>query len=159
MANLRESLLDASQQPLPDVEQPLLEDATHTLIVDSKTTALVSVESATLDASTFWPCTLNLSKVILGASMMAVPKAFAILGVLLGSLLLFLCALLTAFTVDGLVEASERLKVTSYSAVVRHTCGRAFQYIVQLGIALTCFGNMVIYLVVMADVLVSSWPT
>jgi hypothetical protein len=176
MADLREPLLDVSQQQSPtpeaDIEQQLIEGmsppsdgsllfedatSTHPLLAGSKTTATISVETES-DASTFLPCTFNLSKVILGASMMAIPKAFAILGVILGSVLLTFCALLTAFTVDGLMDVSERLKIKTYSELVRQTCGRPAQYLLQVGIALTCFGNMVIYLVVIADVLVGSSP-
>eukprot|EP00775_Hariotina_reticulata_P009477 gene9477-9641_t len=75
---------------------------------------------------TFWPCTFNLSKVIMGAGMMAIPKAFMLLGLLPGLGIMALMAVLTFFTLAELVSASSSTGMgagTSYGALVRKTVG------------------------------------
>ena len=49
----------------------------------------------------FWPCSMNLTKVILGAGIMAIPHAVALLGVVYGIAALVVVGLLTWWTLHG----------------------------------------------------------
>ncbi len=107
---------------------------------------------------TFWPCTFNLSKVIMGAGMMAIPKAFQMLGFLAGTAMVFFVGMVTYFTLATIVKASETTGCRSYAAIVHKVCGGFSRSVLQLAIFFNCIGLCVVYLVVIGDVLVGSAP-
>jgi amino acid permease len=109
--------------------------------------------------STFWACTFNLSKVIMGAGMMAIPKAFFLLGWASGTGLLLLIHLLTYLSLGGLIEASEATGIRSYSGLVRTLLGRTQEICLQLAVFLNCYLMNVVFIVVLGDILIGQPPT
>ncbi|KAF6236268.1 transmembrane amino acid transporter protein-domain-containing protein [Scenedesmus sp. NREL 46B-D3] len=108
---------------------------------------------------TFWPCTFNLSKVIMGAGMMAIPKAFNLLGLLPGLAIMALMACLTFFTLAGLVSATAATQAGgSYGALVRKTVGGAADRALQLAVLANCYVMNVVFVVVLADLLLGTAP-
>ncbi|GFR48283.1 hypothetical protein Agub_g10058, partial [Astrephomene gubernaculifera] len=106
----------------------------------------------------FWECTFNLTKVILGAGIMALPRAVSLLGWGLGVSLLVLVGLLTHFTVHGLVYASDRLRRDSYSGLVRTALGPLAEKVLQAVMLLGCLGFEVVYIDIIGDMLVGEAP-
>lgn len=96
---------------------------------------------------TFWPCVINLAKVITGAGMMAIPRALWLIGWLPGTLMLVGVAALTCFTLAVLVEGSVSTQAATYAELVSRTCGRGLARLLQLAVLLFCFGFSVVYLV------------
>ncbi|EFJ48238.1 hypothetical protein VOLCADRAFT_90925 [Volvox carteri f. nagariensis] len=106
----------------------------------------------------FWECTFNLTKVILGAGIMALPKAVAMLGWGLGMSLLVVVGLLTHFTVHGLVYASDRCRRDTYSALTRTALGPLAEKVLQAAMLLGCLGFEVVYIDIIGDLLIGDEP-
>ncbi|KAG2437215.1 hypothetical protein HXX76_005878 [Chlamydomonas incerta] len=109
--------------------------------------------------SNFWDCTTNLTKVILGAGIMALPRAVALLGCGLGISLLVVVGLLTHFTVHGLVLASDRCRRDTYSSLVRTALGPIPEKVLQATMLLGCLGFEVVYIDIIGDLLLGEAPT
>lgn len=108
---------------------------------------------------TFWPCTFNLSKVILGAGMMAIPKAFNLLGLITGSILMLLIACVTFFTLAGLISATAATGAgSSYGALVRRTIGPKAEAALQFAVLANCYIMEVVFVVVLGDILIGTAP-
>lgn len=91
---------------------------------------------------------MNLVNTTLGAGMMALPFAFARLGLGVGAIALFLCGWLTAFSLVGLVKASVRSqRLASYADLVKHSFGQRGSSLLQFAIVANNAGSLVIYLV------------
>eukprot|EP00878_Enallax_costatus_P003797 GHUV01004013.1.p1 GENE.GHUV01004013.1~~GHUV01004013.1.p1 ORF type:complete len:658 (+),score=172.12 GHUV01004013.1:226-2199(+) len=114
---------------------------------------------ATAPKDTFWPCTFNLAKVIMGAGMMAVPKAFNMLGLIPGLAIMALMLCLVFFTLASLVSATAATGAgNSYGALVRRTVGGAADHILQVAVLLNCYIMNIVFLVVLGDILVGTAP-
>jgi amino acid permease len=115
---------------------------------------------------TFWPCTFNIAKVLMGAGMMALPRAFALLGWVCGGLMLLAVGLLTFGTLVGMVRAVEQTRgargsggggaVRSYGALVRRMLGPRAEAVLGMAIVGNCFVLNIVFLVIMGDILVGS---
>lgn len=114
--------------------------------------------TAPAHGSTSFTCTFNLSKAILGGTIISLPKAFYMLGVLLGSAILLVVGATTAFTLSALARASERTGLKTYPSIVGATCGKPAKVVLILCLMVGCFGFMVVFLVVIGDVLVGRAP-
>jgi hypothetical protein len=100
------------------------------------TTAAQPQPPAEID--TFRPCAFNLTKVILGAGMMAFPRAMYVLGAIPGVALMAAVAGLTYFSLAaGLVDASLALRARSYSELARRALGRRAAVALQLAVFVT----------------------
>jgi amino acid permease len=99
-------------------------------------------------------CTFNLAKVIMGAGMMAVPKAFSLLGWVTGSGLLVCIHILTFMTLAGLVDGTRITGVRSYGGLVHRVLGRPAGIILQVSVFLNCYLMNVVFVVVLGDILV-----
>lgn len=107
-------------------------------------------------ADTYWPCVSSLTKIILGAGMMALPKALYTLGLWSATLLLLGVAFLAYFTLSSLAQVSDKQGAQTYNEVVQQLCGPVARASLQVSILLFCFGLMVVYINVIGDVLVGS---
>eukprot|EP00879_Flechtneria_rotunda_P030944 GHRR01033702.1.p1 GENE.GHRR01033702.1~~GHRR01033702.1.p1 ORF type:complete len:213 (+),score=61.50 GHRR01033702.1:371-1009(+) len=96
---------------------------------------------------TFWRCTFNLAKVITGAGMMAIPRAYAHIGSLTGTIMLVGVGFLTYFTLAVLVRGSAVTGAPTYTQLAHVTCGKFSAKVLQLAILAFCFGFGVVYLV------------
>eukprot|EP00877_Chromochloris_zofingiensis_P001527 jgi/Chrzof1/11375/Cz05g34150.t1 len=126
---------------------------------DDHDRAVIAVEDSSppqLPRSSFWPCVFNLSKVIMGAGMMAVPKAFFLLGWATGTVLMVSIAGLTFFTLAGLIHATDRLGAHSYASLVRMTLGPKVELALQLAVFVNCYIMNMVFLVVIGDILVGT---
>jgi amino acid permease len=75
-----------------------------------------------------------------GAGMMAIPRAFNLLGLLPGLAIMSLMACLTFFTLAGLVSATAATQAGgSYGALVRKTVGGAADHALQLAVLANCY--------------------
>lgn len=153
LAGTRNSVDESSQIDLLDVEQ----SGGALVAVENYTGGRYTPEGAQQD--TFWPCTFNLSKVIMGAGMMAIPRAFNLLGLLPGLAIMALMACLTFFTLAGLVSATAATQAGgSYGALVRKTVGGAAEYSLQLAVLANCYVMNVVFVVVFGDLLLGTAP-
>jgi amino acid permease len=127
--------------------------------------------AAAAPADTFWPCTFNIGKVLMGAGMMALPRAFALLGWVCGTVMLLAVGGLTFLTLVGLVKAVELARqqdrqqaggggtappVRSYGALVRRLLGPRAEAALGMAIVGNCFVLNIVFLVIMGDILVGS---
>lgn len=72
--------------------------------------------------------------------MMAIPKAFNVLGLLPGIVIMLLMACLTFFTLAGLISATAATTAgSSYGALVRKTVGGTADNALQLAVLATCY--------------------
>jgi amino acid permease len=75
-----------------------------------------------------------------GAGMMAIPRAFNLLGLLPGLAIMGLMACLTFFTLAGLISATAATQAGgSYGALVRKTVGGAADHALQLAVLANCY--------------------
>ncbi|WIA19762.1 hypothetical protein OEZ85_005676 [Tetradesmus obliquus] len=100
----------------------------------------------------------NLSKVIIGAGMMAIPRAYLQIGSVLGTAMLIGVALLIYFTLVVLVRGSAVTGAATYSQLALVTCGGPVMKLLQLAVLAFCFGFGVIYLVIIRDLLLGTPP-
>ncbi|WIA40039.1 hypothetical protein OEZ86_013460 [Tetradesmus obliquus] len=100
----------------------------------------------------------NLSKVIIGAGMMAIPRAYLQIGSVLGTAMLIGVALLIYFTLVVLVRGSAVTGAATYSQLALVTCGEPVMKLLQLAVLAFCFGFGVIYLVIIRDLLLGTPP-
>ncbi|WIA09716.1 hypothetical protein OEZ85_009100 [Tetradesmus obliquus] len=153
LAGTRDSVEESSQIDLLDVEQ----SGGALVAVENYTGGRYTPEGDQQD--TFWPCTFNLSKVIMGAGMMAIPRAFNLLGLLPGLAIMALMACLTFFTLAGLISATAATQAGgSYGALVRKTVGGAAEYSLQLAVLANCYVMNVVFVVVFGDLLLGTAP-
>ncbi|WIA17082.1 hypothetical protein OEZ85_013981 [Tetradesmus obliquus] len=101
---------------------------------------------------------LHQLRVVTGAGMMAVPRAYLQVGWLLGTVMLLGVAALTYFTLAVLVHGSAQTGAATYSQLVQVTCGHVATKVLQLSVLSFCFGFSVVYLVVIRDLLLGSPP-
>uniref|UniRef100_A0A7S0V3P5 Amino acid transporter transmembrane domain-containing protein n=1 Tax=Polytomella parva TaxID=51329 RepID=A0A7S0V3P5_9CHLO len=127
-----------------DIEEPLLD---------------VHVEVSEDEPSNFWPCTFNLTKVILGAGIMVIPHAISLVGSIWGLVMLLAVGGLTWFTVYALIVGSDVVGASTYASLVRRTCGIFAEKTLLIILILGCFGFEVVYLDIISDVLIGEAPS
>ncbi|GAX83829.1 hypothetical protein CEUSTIGMA_g11253.t1 [Chlamydomonas eustigma] len=112
----------------------------------------------------YWACVFNLTKGVLGAGMMALPRAVSLLGFWLGVGLLWLVASMTWISISrGIVHPVLKLlgwdtvqsRIPDYSGLVRSYMGNAVRLFNILFIA-NALGFSVMFLDITADVLLGT---
>ncbi|GAX82610.1 hypothetical protein CEUSTIGMA_g10036.t1 [Chlamydomonas eustigma] len=103
--------------------------------------------------NTFGSTSISLSKVILGSGMLVIPKAFLILGIPTGMVVLALVGLLTWYTINGLVHAAEQTGKNTYASVVRTCCGHPAKWGILGAVFSNCLG-MCTVCIIFADILI-----
>jgi len=100
----------------------------------------------------------NLTNTILGAGMLGVPYALKETGLILGGILLFICACGAIFGLHLLnltakyTKREKDLWVSSYGAAAAVTFPRA-QIVIDIAVAIKCFGVSISYLIVVGQLL------
>lgn len=102
--------------------------------------------------------TANLATTIIGAGIMALPKAFATLGILLGMLMLAVVFVLSLFSLNALVRVSQLTHHWTYHDVVSAEYGAPGLLALKLAIIVNNAGSMIVYLIIIGDVLVGVPP-
>jgi amino acid permease len=110
------------------------------------TTAIYRPPTASVGSSVF-----NLANTILGAGMLGLPAAFSACGWAVGSILLFLFALPSAFGLQLLSDCADRVgRPSNLYAVAEAALPRA-GLIIDIAISIKCFGVATSYLIVVGD--------
>ena len=102
--------------------------------------------------------TTTLAATIVGAGIMALPRAFAVLGLGVGSIIFAMVFFLSEFSLSALVHAANATGCFSYSGLVEKQFGNVGSKALQISILLNNSGAMIIYLILIADVLCGVAP-
>ena len=102
--------------------------------------------------------TSALAATIIGAGIVALPKAFATLGLLLGIGLLAVVWSLAYFSLAALIRAATAAKCWTYDSLAKSIFGKVGSSSLDIAILANNSGSMIIYLIIMGDVLVGAPP-
>lgn len=94
----------------------------------------------------------------MGAGIMALPRAFATLGLVLGFGLLMGIFALSFFSLAALVRCAGIARRSTYAELVHGEFGMAGSRLLEGSVVLNNAGSMIIYMIIMADVLVGVPP-
>eukprot|EP00602_Paraphysomonas_sp_CaronLab_P002598 CAMPEP_0185020326 /NCGR_PEP_ID=MMETSP1103-20130426/2919_1 /TAXON_ID=36769 /ORGANISM="Paraphysomonas bandaiensis, Strain Caron Lab Isolate" /LENGTH=453 /DNA_ID=CAMNT_0027551155 /DNA_START=88 /DNA_END=1449 /DNA_ORIENTATION=- len=112
----------------------------------------VSLESDMNTASVF-SCFCNLANTILGSGMLGLPYAFAHTGWVLGSLLIVLCGISSAFSLHTLALCAMTIPGPSSFYRVGHAAMPQLTLAIDFAVAIKCFGVATSYLIVIGDLM------
>eukprot|EP00941_MAST-03F_sp_MAST-3F-sp1_P001900 g1900.t1 len=107
--------------------------------------------SASVPSSIF-----TLANTTIGAGTLALPYFYSETGIILGSIMLFIVASLSALSLHLLVRCGELSKRRSYMDVAFAAFGKPGQWAVETTMMLLCFGAITAYLVIIGTLLRSS---
>jgi sodium-coupled neutral amino acid transporter 2 len=100
------------------------------------------------DGSSFTGAVFNLSTTIMGAGIMALPAAVKQLGLIPGSIMIILCAILTESSIVTLLKFTRVSKTSTYSGVVRDAFGGIGRFVLLLCIIFNNMGMLIAYMVI-----------
>lgn len=132
-----------------DVETPLLDNQTETIN---------DVEQTRQQEVRLNQATSALAATIIGAGIMALPRAFATLGLVLGGGLLVVIFSLSFFSLGALVRAAEAAQKWTYAGLTKSQFGDRGAAALQASIILNNSGSMIIYLIIIGDILCGVAP-
>lgn len=105
------------------------------------------------NSATIVSCFFNLCNTIVGSGMLGLPYAFSKTGWLLGTILSLLCAGFSCFALHCLALcALEHPSPTSFYSVAADVVPR-FTFLIDIAVAVKCFGVATSYLIVMGDLM------
>jgi amino acid permease len=93
-----------------------------------------------------------------GAGIMALPRAFATLGLVLGGGLLALVFAISLFSLRALITAAQATRCWTYSELAAQQFGSAGSAALRFAIVINNAGSMIVYLIIMGDVLCGVAP-
>jgi len=102
--------------------------------------------------------TAALAATIIGAGIMALPRAFATLGLVLGGSLLAVVFGLSLFSLSALIRAARSAGRWTYADLAESQFGTAGATALTIAILLNNSGSMIIYLIIIGDVLCGVAP-
>lgn len=102
--------------------------------------------------ASFCSSTVNLTKTIIGAGLLAIPLAMSCDGLVLGVALIVLAGVLSGYGLYILAEASKEVPVASFMALCELTYPR-LSVLFDLSMFIQTFGGMLSYLVIIGDLL------
>lgn len=106
--------------------------------------------------ATFLSCCVNLANTIVGAGMLGLPGAFGGSGYIGGSILIFLGALFSAHGLQLLSKAAQQTGLPSSFYSVAHAAVPQYTILIDLAVALKCFGVATGYLITIGDCMVDA---
>lgn len=116
-----------------------------------------SSSSSTLNRASIPALTFTLSNTILGAGVLGIAHAFATSGYLLGLVLLLFAAAASAFGLHLLAASARSLRTSPPTASSFYTVARAClpsaAPLIDLAVAIKCFGVSISYLIVIGDLI------
>lgn len=98
----------------------------------------------------------SLSTSIVGAGIMSLPATIRIVGVVPGFILVVFFSFFTSASVYFLLKHSKAANAATYGSAMENAFGRIGRIILHTVIVINAFGNLVVYLIIMADVLSGS---
>ena len=112
----------------------------------------VSYES-TFRHATLASCFFNLANTIVGSGMLGLPYAYAASGWVLGSFLLFVCGLSSAFALHTLSLCAKKIGgPSSFYSIATHAMP-SLTLVIDAAVAIKCFGVATSYLIVIGDLM------
>ena len=99
------------------------------------------------NSATIFSCFVNLANTILGSGMLGLPYAFSHTGWVLGSFLLVICGSLSSFA----LHLKEKQPSSFYT--VAHAALPKFTLLIDIAVAVKCFGVATSYLIVIGDLM------
>lgn len=106
--------------------------------------------------ATIWSGFINLTNTIVGAGMLGLPGAFAGTGIVGGTILILLGALFSAHGLVLLSKAAQRSGLPSSFYSVAHAAVPQYTMLIDLAVALKCFGVATGYLITVSDCMVDA---
>lgn len=141
------SLDSSSAQHLDQVEQ-----CSEHLAVNTSALGADRLDLSTNTASRF-SCFLNLANTILGSGMLGMPYAIANTGWLFGSVLTLLCGYFSSLALHSLAMCALEVPGDSSFFSVANNVMPTLSSLIDLAVALKCFGVATSYLIVMGDLM------
>lgn len=125
----------------------------------TKSSRWAIIEKGSMTSSGF-----NIAAATLGAGMLSLPASFLHCGVAVGTLLLVLCCVATAYTIRLLTIVFEKTSYTTYEQMAGKLLGPAFSKVTAALIVTFCWGISIVYIVAMGDILeplqsLNGWPS
>ncbi|CAF1189902.1 unnamed protein product [Adineta steineri] len=94
---------------------------------------------------------LSLSNAIVGASVLSMPYCFQECGIILATLLMIICAIITSYSCKILIASAQATHSTTYEYLGLRAMGRSMKFMVELSsIGLLC-GSIVAYQMIIGD--------
>lgn len=106
-----------------------------------------------------WGGVANLVITAVGAGMLALPKAYASVGLLMGIAITMGASILTYLSCSVIVRYCALQGSNSYGALVKARFGWKSSSLLQCSVIVHVSGVMIIYLIIIADMLVGSAPS
>ena len=95
----------------------------------------------------------NLCSATLGAGILAIPYGMYLSGLVFGGILLLVSGIATIFSIDLLIEATQKYRCRSYEDLVERALGKRSRLLTELSIVVSCIGVLVAYLIAVGDIL------
>ena len=95
----------------------------------------------------------NLCNVTMGAGIVGMPYAIKEAGLVSGTAMIIICALLTDYSVRQLISAGKVADVNSYETLMEATFGRPGFIFLSINMFLLSLGSMIAYLIIIKDTL------
>ncbi|OZC06910.1 transmembrane amino acid transporter protein [Onchocerca flexuosa] len=99
-----------------------------------------------------WPHIFNLANCIVGVSMLAMPYCLQQCGILLGTILIGICSILTKLTCHLLYQGALLTRRRSYESMASHAFGNGGKRLVELLMILFLMSCIVSFMVVIGDI-------
>lgn len=102
--------------------------------------------------------TFNLAITAVGAGILALPKAFASVGLVVGLIIVALASIFTYCSATVITSVAAASHLPTYGCIIKAKFGRAGAMLLQSSIILHVGGAMIVYLMIIADILVGVAP-
>ena len=119
--------------------------------IDIDMDIMASPESDLLGQSSWISMYISLTSTILGAGMLGLPYAYAQLGWILGTIMIIACGVAAAFALFFLAKCAKKTTAPSSFYKVASIATPKYAFLIDLIIAVKCFGVATSYLVVVGD--------
>ncbi|VDK52282.1 unnamed protein product [Anisakis simplex] len=109
-------------------------------------------ESSQLSGFNQWPHVFNLTNCIVGVSVLAMPYCLQQCGIVLGTILIGACSVLTKFTCHFLYKGAVLTRRRSYEALGLYAFGSKGRRLVEILMLLYLMSSIVSFMVVIGDI-------
>ncbi|MCP9259983.1 hypothetical protein DINM_003182 [Dirofilaria immitis] len=111
-----------------------------------------SIDRSFLPKFNHWPHVFNLANCIIGVSMLAMPYCLQQCGILLGTILIGICSVLTKITCHLLYQGAILTRRRSYESMAMYAFGNNGKRLVELLMILFLMSCIVSFMVVIGDI-------
>jgi amino acid permease len=103
--------------------------------------------------ATFFSAYISLTNTVVGSGILGLPYAFSCTGWILGCILLLICAVLSSTSLHLLALCGARTAKPSSFYAVAEIVSPGYTFIIDVAVALKCFGVATSYLIVIGDLM------